>query len=164
MYSNNIIVDKKGQEVCLVTILFFHAGPREELDGDTLLYIAPASDEHSLYSQFSKIKIQRLNKHTIRYYYTQFVSQIFLLQASCAFNNSKTDLLGAGQFGTVHKGEWMTSEGGEKIEVAVKTLKEGAGEGDKVKFLQEAAIMGQFSHPNVVKLFGVVIERKLVSN
>ena len=45
----------------------------------------------------------------------------------------------------------------------MKTLKEGAGEGDKVKFLQEAAIMGQFSHPNVVKLYGVVTERKSVS-
>ena len=72
--------------------------------------------------------------------------------------------MGSGQYGTVHKGEWMASEGGEKIEVAVKTLKEGAGEGDKVKFLQEAAIMGQFSHPNVVKLYGVVTERKLVSS
>ena len=71
--------------------------------------------------------------------------------------------LGAGQFGTVHKGEWIASEGGEKIEVAVKTLKEGAGEGDKVKFLQEAAIMGQFSHPNVVKLYGVVTEGEPVS-
>jgi serine/threonine protein kinase len=79
-------------------------------------------------------------------------------------NNSTIDLLGSGQYGTVHKGEWVASEGGEKIEVAVKILKEGAGEGDKVKFLQEAAIMGQFSHPNVVKLFGVVIERKLVSS
>ncbi len=57
----------------------------------------------------------------------------------------------------------MASEGGEKIEVAVKTLKEGAGEGDKVKFLQEAAIMGQFSHPNVVKLYGVVTEGEPVS-
>ena len=58
----------------------------------------------------------------------------------------------------------MASEGGEKIEVAVKTLKEGAGEGDKVKFLQEAAIMGQFSHPNVVKLYGVVTEGISVNN
>ena len=58
----------------------------------------------------------------------------------------------------------MASEGGEKIEVAVKTLKEGAGEGDKVKFLQEAAIMGQFSHPNVVKLYGVVTEGLSVNN
>ena len=73
-------------------------------------------------------------------------------------------LLGSGQFGTVHKGEWMASEGGEKIEVAVKTLKEGASEEDKVKFLQEAAIMGQFSHPNVVKLYGIVIDGEPVSS
>ena len=40
--------------------------------------------------------------------------------------------------------------------MAVKTLKEGSGEEDRVKFLQEAAIMGQFTHPNVVKMYGVV--------
>jgi serine/threonine protein kinase len=78
-------------------------------------------------------------------------------------SGSLKSTLGAGQFGTVHKGEWVASEGGEKIEVAVKTLKEGAGEGDKVKFLQEAAIMGQFSHPNVVKLYGVVTVGEPVS-
>jgi len=38
----------------------------------------------------------------------------------------------------------------------VKTLKSGASEEDKVKFLQEAAIMGQFSHVNVIKMYGVV--------
>ena len=32
----------------------------------------------------------------------------------------------------------------------------GAGEDGKVKFLQEAAINGQFKHPNVVTLLGVV--------
>ena len=73
-------------------------------------------------------------------------------------------MLGSGQFGTVHKGEWVASEGGEKIEVAVKTLKERASEEDRVKFLQEAAIMGQFSHPNVVKLYGIVIEGEPVSS
>ena len=72
-------------------------------------------------------------------------------------------MLGSGQFGTVHKGEWLPSEGGKKIEVAVKTLKEGAGEEDKIKFLQEAAIMGQFSHPNVVKLYGIVTKGEPVS-
>ena len=41
-------------------------------------------------------------------------------------------------------------------ELAVKTLKPGALENDRVRFLQEAAIMGQFNHPNVVKLYGVV--------
>ncbi len=76
---------------------------------------------------------------------------------------STTELLGSGEFGTVHKGEWLTSEGGKKIKVAVKTLKEGASEKDKVKFLQEAAIMGQFSHPNVIKLYGVVTVGEPVS-
>ena len=67
--------------------------------------------------------------------------------------------MGSGQFGTVHKGEWVVPGAEEKVVVmAVKTLKEGAGEQDKIKFLQEAAIMGQFSHPNIVKLHGVVTE------
>ena len=35
-------------------------------------------------------------------------------------------------------------------------LKEEASETEKVRFLQEAAINGQFHHPNVVKLMGVV--------
>ena len=65
------------------------------------------------------------------------------------------ELLGSGQFGTVQKGEWHSSRG-TVIPIAVKTLRGGADEQQRVKFLQEAAIMGQFSHPNVVKLYGVV--------
>ena len=65
-----------------------------------------------------------------------------------------TELLGSGQFGHVNKGLWQTS--GESLEVAIKTLKEGVKEEDKVRFLQEAAISGQFQHPNVVRLQGVV--------
>ena len=71
--------------------------------------------------------------------------------------------MGIGQFGKVYQGEWKAPELKNKTGVAVKTLKEGAGEGDKMKFLQEAAIMGQFSHPNVVKLYGVVTEGEPVS-
>jgi len=48
-------------------------------------------------------------------------------------------------------------------EVAIKTLKKGADEEDRVKFLQEAAIMGQFKHPNVVTMYGVVTEGEPVS-
>ncbi len=50
----------------------------------------------------------------------------------------------------------------ESLEVAVKTLKEGSNE-DKIKFLQEAAIMGQFKHFNVVSMYGVVTEGEPVS-
>ena len=63
--------------------------------------------------------------------------------------------LGSGHFGEVCKGVW-TKPKDESIEVAVKKLKSGATEEDRVKFLQEAAIMGQFRHPNIVKLLGVV--------
>ena len=45
---------------------------------------------------------------------------------------------------------------GGKPEVAVKMLKPNSLEQDKIKFLQEAAIMGQFSHQNIVRLYGVV--------
>ena len=73
--------------------------------------------------------------------------------------HSTTDVLGSGQFGVVFKGEWVApgAEEGGKLDVAVKTLKDGAAEEDRVKFLQEAAIIGQFSHPNVIKLHGIVI-------
>ena len=58
------------------------------------------------------------------------------------------------------KGVWTLSK---PVEVAVKTLNNDAKEEDKVKFLQEAAIMGQFHHPNVVKLHGVVTMGEPVS-
>jgi len=69
--------------------------------------------------------------------------------------------LGSGQFGTVNKGVWQSPGGA--VEVAVKMLKSGSDETDEVKFLQEAAIMGQFKHPNVIKLHGVVTVGEPVS-
>ena len=49
------------------------------------------------------------------------------------------------------------------IDVAVKQLQPGASEEDNIRFLQEAAINGQFRHPNVVKLMGVVSDEGPVS-
>ena len=69
--------------------------------------------------------------------------------------------LGSGQFGSVEQGLWKN--GARSIPVALKLLKEGASETDKVKFLQEAAIMAQFTHPNVVSLYGVVSKTEPVS-
>ena len=57
----------------------------------------------------------------------------------------------------------MWRNGARSIQVAIKFLKEEASEADKVKFLQEAAIMAQFKHPNVVSLYGVVTQGKPVS-
>ena len=65
------------------------------------------------------------------------------------------DKLGSGEFGEVSKGVWTKTKE-TNIDVAVKMLKSVATEGDRVTFLQEAAIMGQFRHPNIVTLMGVV--------
>ena len=45
-----------------------------------------------------------------------------------------------------------------KEEVAVKTIENESSEEDRVKFLQEAAIMGQFEHPNIVQILGVTVK------
>ncbi len=71
------------------------------------------------------------------------------------------DHLGSGQFGDVFKGVWERRH--DNLDVAVKTLKEGSSEDDKVKFLQEAAIMAQFKHHNVVTMCGVIKDGEPVS-
>ena len=62
--------------------------------------------------------------------------------------------LGSGAFGTVYQAQWNFPGG--KMAVAVKVMKPSIAVGSKVRFLQEAAVMGQFFHPNVIKLHGVV--------
>ena len=74
---------------------------------------------------------------------------------SFSFMLRVTEVIGAGQFGQVNRGVWQ-KPAGEATEVAIKTLKEGVKEGDRVRFLQEVAASGQFQHPNVVQLHGVV--------
>ncbi|CAI8014456.1 Ephrin type-B receptor 3, partial [Geodia barretti] len=65
-----------------------------------------------------------------------------------------TEHLGSGEFGTVCKGFWHTNSG--RLEVAIKMAQNQATDQDKVRFLQEAATLGQFQHPNIVRLHGVV--------
>ena len=69
-------------------------------------------------------------------------------------------MLGHGAFGQVYKGVWchavIGSEEPVEEEVAVKTMEDAKSEEDEIKFLQEAAIMGQFDHPNIVKIMGIM--------
>ena len=69
--------------------------------------------------------------------------------------------LGMGEFGVVTRCKWKQSTDKE-LEVAVKTLNLNASSKDRVRFLQEAAIMCQFDHPNVIKLYGVVTETPIM--
>ena len=65
--------------------------------------------------------------------------------------------LGTGEFGVVTHGKW-TSSPNQEVEVAIKALNTDASDRDRLRFLQEAAIMCQFDHQNVIKLHGVVTE------
>ena len=42
-------------------------------------------------------------------------------------------------------------------------IQSGANRSDRDDFLSEAAILGQFSHPNVVSIEGVVLKGKIKS-
>ena len=59
------------------------------------------------------------------------------------------------------KGTWNGSKG--TLQVAVKSLNKNASQNDKVRLLQEAAIMGQFKHPNITHLHGIVTQGEPVS-
>ncbi|XP_021111513.1 tyrosine-protein kinase Fer isoform X3 [Heterocephalus glaber] len=67
------------------------------------------------------------------------------------------ELLGKGNFGEVYKGILK-----DKTAVAVKTCKEDLPQELKIKFLQEAKILKQYDHPNIVKLIGVCTQRQPV--
>ena len=62
--------------------------------------------------------------------------------------------LGCGEFGVVTLATW--SDDGTPKEVAIKTLNHHASSADKIKFFQEAAIMAQFFHDNIIRLYGIV--------
>ncbi|XP_070964062.1 ephrin type-B receptor 2-like [Oncorhynchus clarkii lewisi] len=64
-------------------------------------------------------------------------------------------VIGAGEFGEVCSGN-LRLPGKREILVAIKTLKVGYTERQRRDFLSEASIMGQFDHPNIIHLEGVV--------
>ena len=73
----------------------------------------------------------------------------------------KDNILGAGEFGEVYRGVWDSPYGPQ--DVAIKLLRTNPDSSEKTKFLQEAAIMGQFRHPNIVLFIGAVTLSEPVS-
>uniref|UniRef100_A0AAQ4R3E3 receptor protein-tyrosine kinase n=1 Tax=Gasterosteus aculeatus aculeatus TaxID=481459 RepID=A0AAQ4R3E3_GASAC len=71
------------------------------------------------------------------------------------------EVIGAGEFGEVYKGR-LKLPGKREIYVAIKTLKAGYAEKQRRDFLAEASIMGQFDHPNIIRLEGVVTKSRPV--
>ncbi|XP_028655681.2 ephrin type-A receptor 6 isoform X1 [Erpetoichthys calabaricus] len=70
-------------------------------------------------------------------------------------------VIGAGEFGEVCSGRLRTPSKRE-IPVAIKTLKGGYVDRQRRDFLREASIMGQFDHPNIIRLEGVVTKSRPV--
>ena len=64
-------------------------------------------------------------------------------------------IIGGGEFGDVCRGRLSQQERQDML-VAIKTLKPGSSDKARTDFLTEASIMGQFEHPNVIFLQGVV--------
>ncbi|KAF7235825.1 Ephrin type-A receptor 2 [Varanus komodoensis] len=71
---------------------------------------------------------------------------------------SQQKVIGAGEFGEVYKG--TLRNGKKEIPVAIKTLKSGYTEKQRIDFLTEASIMGQFCHHNIIHLEGVISKYK----
>lgn len=80
---------------------------------------------------------------------------LFVCQSYCFGFMKILWLLIIGEFGDVCKGRLKKPNRGELV-VAIKTLKPGASDKNRLDFLTEASIMGQFDDPNVIYLEGVV--------
>ena len=107
-------------------------------DSESELYWDPGRSADDIFNQMSKGKYIEIPLSTVK----------------------KERKLGEGEFGEVFKGEWTTPT--TTLTVALKTLKSSASEEERLKLLQEAVIMGQFIHPHIVRLYGVVTLSKMV--
>ena len=154
--KNMMIFSKKYAKNIVYTfsvMLFIHNIQAEKFGGEmdeesANLYYTPAEREDELIQQLKRQRIKSIPISHIKYAYK------FVMQNDCSNPCRQLGVLGSGEFGTVCKGEWVYAD--KKLDVAIKILSDSSDETNKVKFLQEAAIMSQFRHPNVIKLYGVV--------
>lgn len=115
-------------------------------------YWEPASQEAELKAQLYCLNIIEITSNDLEYviipyrYYTIIAFNGLATFLFTTLHRLKSEI-GSGQFATVHRGLWMKTK-----DVAVKTLKGDVCEDTKIQFLREAAIMGQFDHPNVLHI------------
>lgn len=65
----------------------------------------------------------------------------------------------SGEYGEICKG-CLKLPSKRELPVAIQTLRAGCSEKQKRSFLAEASIMGQFDHPNIIRLEGVITRGK----
>lgn len=71
---------------------------------------------------------------------------------------SNSEVIGSGNFSLVSKGEWSTPSG-----PCMVAIKHASGNNATLRMLQEAVVMVQLWHPNVVNLLGLLEPQKSVS-
>ncbi|KAL0970374.1 hypothetical protein UPYG_G00241140 [Umbra pygmaea] len=84
---------------------------------------------------------------------------------TCLIQDSELSLgekLGSGSFGVVRRGEWQTPTG-KVLPVAVKSLRNSLSRQTDTltDFLQEVTCMQSLDHPNIIRLYGVVLTQPL---
>ena len=68
-----------------------------------------------------------------------------------------TKFLGSGAFGEVYEGV-VDSEDGVETKIAVKTLRKGATDIEKIEFLKEAKLMWNFKHEHILNLNAICLD------
>lgn len=99
---------------------------------ESVPYFMPGENEEAIYEQLQSQGIKKIPASDIR-----------LL-----------DRLAIGHFGDIHKGDWYGPSNFRK-KVAMKMLNQGAVKADRLRMLQEVAMMAQFRHPNLIALYGI---------
>ncbi|XP_036719258.1 ephrin type-B receptor 6 isoform X7 [Balaenoptera musculus] len=69
------------------------------------------------------------------------------------------EVIGAGSFGEVRRGR-LQPRGRREQTVAIQALWSGGAESLQTAFLGQAAVLGQFQHPNILRLEGVVTKSR----
>eukprot|EP00731_Ephydatia_muelleri_P018697 Em0011g737a len=123
------------QEVAVRTALTLSRSKGEIKLQEAQDYESPILEEHELHAQ--------LKNHSIKW-----IPRMEIMEH---------EKIGCGQFGDLHEGVWTSS--GTEREVAIEALSSGNPD-SKIKFLQEATIVAQLNHPNVIRLIGIITEDK----
>lgn len=74
-------------------------------------------------------------------------------------SNSNNSYYKEGANQTAPKGEHSVELSEMKLKVAIKKLKDNASREEKRDFLQEAKLLANFDHPNIVHLIGICLDR-----